>query len=72
MAEALSEMCRWAFGEPGVSAVLAETEKANLASQRVLHKTGFVPFRETETMLWWRLECQAESDGAWPSSPVPV
>jgi RimJ/RimL family protein N-acetyltransferase len=56
MTEALSAVCRWALGQEGVSAVLAETEKANVPSQRVLQKTGFVPFRETETMRWWRLE----------------
>jgi ribosomal-protein-alanine N-acetyltransferase len=54
MTEALRAVCRWALGQQGVSAVLAETEKVNLPSQRVLEKTGFVPFRETETMRWWR------------------
>jgi RimJ/RimL family protein N-acetyltransferase len=55
MTEALRAVCRWALGQQGASAVLAETEKVNLPSQRVLEKTGFGPFRETETMRWWRL-----------------
>lgn len=53
--EALQAACQWALQQPGVSAVLAETEKANLPSQRVLEKTGFVLFRQTESMRWWRL-----------------
>lgn len=66
--EALHVVCRWALGQPGVSAVLAETEKVNLPSQRVLEKVGFVPFRETETMRWWRLERKAESGSSCSSS----
>ncbi len=69
MTETLLVMCRWAFEQPGVAAILAETERANLASQRVLQKTGFVPFRETETMRWWRLERTPEPDGVCSSWP---
>jgi ribosomal-protein-alanine N-acetyltransferase len=58
MTEALDAACRWALGQPGVSAVVAETDKANLPSQRVLEKMGFIPFSEVETMRWWRLERQ--------------
>jgi ribosomal-protein-alanine N-acetyltransferase len=55
MTEALDVLCRWALGQEGVSAVLAETEAVNLPSQRLLQKTGFVPVRDTGTMRWWRL-----------------
>jgi ribosomal-protein-alanine N-acetyltransferase len=58
MTEALDVLCRWALGQEGVSAVLAETEKVNLPSQRVLQKTGFVPMRDTGTMRWWRRAAQ--------------
>lgn len=61
MTEALHAVCRWALGQQGVLAVLAETEKLNLPSQRVLEKSGFVPFRETETVRWWRLIGQKEA-----------
>ena len=54
MTEAVRGMCRWAFGQPGVLAVTAETEKDNLPSQRVLLRCGFAPFRRGEA-LWWRL-----------------
>jgi ribosomal-protein-alanine N-acetyltransferase len=56
MTEALRAACCWALAQPEVSTVVAETEKANLPSQRVLEKIGFVPFRETETIRWWRLQ----------------
>lgn len=50
---AVRVLCRWALRQPGVTAVLAETEKDNLPSQRVLEKAGFHPFRETDAMRWW-------------------
>lgn len=68
MTEALHVVCRWALGQPGVLAVVAETEKANLPSQRVLEKTGFVLLREAEIMRWWRLERTAELASACSSS----
>ena len=35
--------CRWAFEQPGVTAVEAETAPDHAASQAVLHRVGFVP-----------------------------
>jgi ribosomal-protein-alanine N-acetyltransferase len=60
--EALRAMCCWALGQQGVSAILAETDKLNMPSQRVLEKTGLVSFRETGNMRWWRLEPQRRPD----------
>ena len=45
--EAVKAALGWAFRQPGVTAVEAETEPGNLASQRVLAKCGFVPNGET-------------------------
>ena len=45
--EAVCAMVDWAFTQPGVACVTAETEEANFASQRVLKKAGFVPTGET-------------------------
>ncbi len=61
MTEALHAVCRWALEQPGVSAILAETDKPNLPSQRVLKKCGFVRLREIESMRWWRLDAQRKS-----------
>lgn len=41
--EAVRAACRWAFSQPGVHAVEAETDPGNAASQAVLRKVGFVP-----------------------------
>lgn len=41
--EAVRAACRWAFGQPGVTAVEAETAPGNTASQAVLRRVGFVP-----------------------------
>lgn len=45
--EAVSEIVEWALMQPGVTNVVAETEKSNIASQRVLKKAGFLPTGET-------------------------
>ncbi len=41
--EAVRGALNWAFDHPGVTAIEAETEPENKASQRVLEKCGFLP-----------------------------
>lgn len=41
--EAVSALVGWALNQPGVLCVTAETEETNIASQRVLKKSGFIP-----------------------------
>ena len=41
--EAVTATAEWASQQPGVTAVEAETDDENVASQRVLAKAGFVP-----------------------------
>ena len=41
--EALETILEWAFDQPGVSKIAAETEPDNIASRRVLEKCGFLP-----------------------------
>jgi len=53
MTEALQVLLAWAQAQPGVLAVIAETEKENAASHRILEKLGFVRDRETEEAFWW-------------------
>jgi RimJ/RimL family protein N-acetyltransferase len=45
--EMVCGLIRWAMRQPGVAHVVAETEWANPASERVLSKAGFVPFGPT-------------------------
>ena len=41
--EMVGGLVRWAMGQPGVVRVVAETDWTNLASVRVLSKSGFAP-----------------------------
>ncbi len=53
--EAIRSMCNWAFEQPGIKEIHAETEKENIPSHRVLQKCGFEVFNETQDCLWWKL-----------------
>jgi [ribosomal protein S5]-alanine N-acetyltransferase len=56
MTEALKKLVTWAFEQPDVRGIIAETEKDNLPSQRVLRHIGMTPWRETEATVWWRVQ----------------
>ena len=43
MTEAVSAVVRWANAKEGVKLIEAETEESNVASRRVLEKSGFIP-----------------------------
>lgn len=43
MTEALESVCKWAYQQPGVKRIEAETTPENHASQRVLSRVGFIP-----------------------------
>ena len=55
MTEAVSGIINWAVVQPGIKSIIAETEKSNLASFRILEKNNFKKYRETEFMFWWKL-----------------
>ena len=40
--EAVKAVTAWAFSQPGVSCITAETDESNIASQSVLIKSGFI------------------------------
>lgn len=52
MTEAVKTMCQWAFEQPEVTQVIAETEPENTASHQVLKRCGFTLTQEKEN-LWW-------------------
>jgi ribosomal-protein-alanine N-acetyltransferase len=54
MTECIQAVARWALQQDGVKAVIAETEKDNLASEIVLRKNRFEYVRETEEFRYWR------------------
>ncbi len=62
--EAARALVRWALGKPECRAVIAETYRENIASQRVLAKIGFTSYAETDGSLWWRIEREALEEGA--------
>jgi ribosomal-protein-alanine N-acetyltransferase len=55
MTEAVAGMIQWARSVPEIHAILAETDKDNAASIRVLEKNNFVPFDLRENMRWWKI-----------------
>jgi RimJ/RimL family protein N-acetyltransferase len=55
MTEAVKELINWAFTQEKVLSVIAETEKDNLPSHRVLEKIGMQKYEENEKMFWWKL-----------------
>lgn len=54
MTEAVKAVIEWAVLQDGVECVIAETEKFNIASHRVLEKNRMTVYKETEGFLWWR------------------
>lgn len=53
--EAVNSMCEWALKQPSVTKIIAETEKENIASQKILKKCNMKMFKETEDYYWWEL-----------------
>lgn len=54
MTEAIHSMKNWLLSQPKVKFVVADTEKDNIASHRVLAKSGAVLYKETAELLYWR------------------
>ncbi len=52
--EAVKAIRNWAIQQPIVKGFIAETEKDNIASQRVLQKCSMKIYKETDTCFWWR------------------
>ena len=55
MTDAIRVLVKWAFDQPDVKTILAETERTNTASHRTLEKNNFIPFKVKGEMIWWRL-----------------
>lgn len=62
--ELVGGLLRWAFAQPGVACVAAETEWANPASVRVLEKSGFVRVGAAGEAGGARFECRAPAGGS--------
>lgn len=53
--QALRQISRWIFSHPDTRWIIADTEKDNFASHRVLQHLDAELYRETEDLLWWRI-----------------
>lgn len=56
MTEAVRALVQWAFTHDVCRRVTAETLRDNFASQRVLQKAGMVLERESQNMLYWKID----------------
>lgn len=64
--EAVNKITNWAIKRGGVKTVTAEAEKTNIAAIRVLEKSGFEKFKETENYLYFKKE-QIKEEEPWMS-----
>lgn len=56
MTEAVVGLCKWAFRQEGIKSVIAETYSDNLASQKVLEKTGMTTYAQDDKSIWWEIK----------------
>lgn len=56
--EAVIRLAEWAFAQPGIRSILAETANTNADSMRVLQRVGFQVIRANPRFLYWRLTPQ--------------
>jgi len=60
--EAARAMVGWAFSMPGCHAVIAETDRDNIASQKILQKIGMKVYGETSESLMWMIKREREGN----------
>jgi RimJ/RimL family protein N-acetyltransferase len=54
--EALRALIQWIFKNPKALFVIADTEKTNMPSHKLLEKLGAVKYKETDEIVWWRIK----------------
>lgn len=62
MTEIVRGIIEWVKSQPKVNAIIASTDKTNIASFKVLEKNGFVKIGETEMLLNWKLQMNYENN----------
>lgn len=58
--EALKAMVKWIFKNNAELFVVADTEKSNEASHKVLQNAGAVKYKEEDALVWWRIENRSD------------
>lgn len=56
MTESIIALKNWLLHQPNVKYVIADTEKDNVASHRVLEKAGAALYKETNSLYFWRFQ----------------
>jgi [ribosomal protein S5]-alanine N-acetyltransferase len=56
MTEALKGLIQWAFTQESVLWVVADTDRVNVASQKVLKKSGMLFWKEEFDYFWWKIK----------------
>lgn len=54
--EALKGLINWIFKNLKVICVIADTEKENISSHKVLENIGAIKYKETDELIWWKIE----------------
>jgi len=54
MTESIIALKDWLLHQPNAKYVIADTEKDNMASHRVLEKAGACLYKETKSLYFWR------------------
>ena len=54
--EAVSGLTEWMFKNPNVNAIIADTDKDNVASHKVLRNLDAFIYKEDDELIWWRIE----------------
>lgn len=54
--EALKIFSEWIFENPKALYVIADTEKLNIPSHKVLQSVGAIRYKETDELIWWKIE----------------
>jgi RimJ/RimL family protein N-acetyltransferase len=63
--ETVRALMAWAFANENYLSVVADTQKSNVASGRVLEKAGMHVYGETEEALLWRIESKITHPGTF-------
>jgi RimJ/RimL family protein N-acetyltransferase len=54
--EALNRLIQWIFENPRALSVIADTEKTNIPSCKLLEHVGAIQYKETDELIWWKIE----------------
>jgi RimJ/RimL family protein N-acetyltransferase len=54
--EALNRLIQWIFENPRALSLIADTEKNNIPSCKLLEHIGAIQYKETDELIWWKIE----------------